>query len=68
MITKMKEVRFFRGITLDEIYVLTGRKIDQPKLSRIERGVTIPKEEEKKLIARVLKVPVADIFREEEKK
>lgn len=63
----MREVRFFRGLSLDEIYILTGRRLDQPKLSRIERGVKIPSQEEKNLIARALKVPVSEIFPEKNK-
>ena len=66
-IKKMKEIRFFKGLSLDDIYVLTNRKISQPKLSRIERGISIPTNEEKEFIARALKEPVSKAFPESEK-
>lgn len=65
-IKKMKELRFFKGLSLDDIYVLTGRRISQPQLSRIERGISIPSEEEKELIALALKEPASQAFPESE--
>lgn len=62
MISEMKKLRFFKNLSLDEIYLLTGRKISQPRLSRIERGIAVPREEEKMLISKVLKEPVEKIF------
>jgi len=67
-IGKMRQIRFFRGMTLDDIYLLTGRKISQPKLSRVERGISHPSDEEKELISRVLKIPIKEIFPDEESK
>jgi len=61
-IKKMKEIRFFKGLSLDDMHVLSGRRISQPQLSRIERGIAIPSEEEKQLIARALKEPVSKVF------
>ena len=63
-IKEMKKVRFFKEMSLDDIHVLTGRRISQPQLSRIERGITIPSDEEKALIARALKEPVSKVFPE----
>lgn len=65
-IKKMKEIRFFKGLSLDEIHVLSGRRISQPHLSRIERGIAIPSDEEKALIARALKESVSKVFPSEE--
>ncbi len=65
-IKKMKELRFFKGLSLDDIYVLTGRRISQPQLSRIERGISIPSDDEKELIARALKEPASKAFPESE--
>ena len=65
-IKKMKELRFFKGLSLDDIYILTGRKISQPQLSRIERGISIPSDEEKELIARALKESASKAFPESE--
>ena len=58
----MKELRFFKGLSLDDIYILTGRRISQPQLSRIERGISVPSDEEKELIARALKEEVLKAF------
>ncbi len=65
-IRKMKEIRFFKRLSLDDIHVISGRRISQPQLSRIERGVAIPSEEEKTLIAKALKEPVLMVFPPEE--
>jgi len=65
-IKEMKKVRFFKGMSLDDIHVLTGRRISQPQLSRIERGIAIPSDEEKTLIARALKESVSKVFPAEE--
>ena len=65
-IKKMKKLRFFKGLSLDDIYVLTGRRISQPQLSRIERGISIPSDKEKELIARALKEPASKTFPESE--
>jgi transcriptional regulator with XRE-family HTH domain len=61
-IRKMKEIRFFKELSLDDIYVLTDRGISQAQLSRIERGIVIPSDEDKELIARALKEPVSKVF------
>ncbi len=61
-IKKMKELRFFKCLSLDDVHVLSGRRISQPQLSRIERGVAVPSDEDKELIARALKEPVSKVF------
>ena len=58
----MKELRFFKCLSLDDVHVLSGRRISQPQLSRIERGVAVPSDEDKELIARALKEPVSKVF------
>lgn len=65
-INKAREIRFFKKMTLDDLYLLTGRRISQPKLSRIERGIEIPTEEEKEMVAKALKEPVEKIFPHDE--
>ena len=59
---KLRIVRRSKFITLDDIYIRSKRKISQSKLSRIERGVSFPTEQEKKTISRILKVPLEDLF------
>jgi len=56
----MRMERFLKNISLDELGLKTG--IDQAKLSRIERGYKIPKDEEKTKIASVLNCTTEKIF------
>lgn len=59
-------MRFLKGLTIDDVHILTGRRISQPKISRIERDISIASEEEKTLISKALKKPVSEVFPEEE--
>ena len=67
-IRKMKELRFFKELSLDDIYVLTDRRISQAQLSRIERGIVIPSDGDKELIAKAMKESVSKIFPKSEEK
>ena len=58
----IKTMRFFKGLTGDDIYVLTGREIMQPLLSRIERGVSIPTTKQKELISKALGESIEAVF------
>lgn len=60
--SEMRNLRFRLGLTLDDIYVATGRKIEPGALSRIERGIVEPSEDKKELIAKALGAKVADVF------
>ncbi len=62
MISKMREKRFFAGMTLADLWLKT--KINQGKLSQLERGIFIPTQKEKEAIARALKSSVKEIFPE----
>ena len=59
---KLRIARRSLFVTLDDIYIKSKRKISQSKLSRIERGVSFPTDQEKKIISRILKVPIEDLF------
>ena len=59
---KLKQTRFFRGLTQDDIYLLTN--IWPAKISRIERGVFRPTPKEKKLLSKALKTPICELFPE----
>jgi transcriptional regulator with XRE-family HTH domain len=59
---KLKQTRFFRGLTQDDIYLLTN--IWPAKISRIERGVFRPTPKEKKLLSKALKTPIRELFPE----
>ena len=59
---KLRIARRSLFIRLDDIYIKSKRKISQSKLSRIERGISFPSEQEKKIISRILRVPIEDLF------
>jgi transcriptional regulator with XRE-family HTH domain len=60
--SKMREARFFKGLSLDALSILTG--IHQSYLSRIERSVCWASPEQARLIANALKSTVEEIFPE----
>jgi DNA-binding XRE family transcriptional regulator len=66
MKNKIRELRFFKGLTQADLWLKT--KIHPPKLSQIERGDIEPTLKEKKLISKALKKSVKEIFPENEKK
>jgi len=59
---KMKAYRFLKNKTQDDLMALTG--IDQSRISRIERDVLKPTEEEKKKIATALRTKLKKLFPE----
>jgi len=59
---KLKQIRFFKGITQDDLYIETN--IWPAKISRIERGVFRPTSKEKELLSKALKTPICEIFPE----
>lgn len=63
---RMRMIRRLKNLTLDQIFVLSGRRISIEKLSRFERNILIPKEEEKEIIAKILKEPKEKIFPDKE--
>lgn len=60
--TALKKVRREKNITLDVLYVLTGRKLSQSRISKIERCIFIPTPNDKKLLSRALKTPIQSLF------
>lgn len=60
MISKIKEKRFFLGLSQYDLALKT--KIPQCTISLLERGYVRPKEKEKKAIAKVLNCSVNEIF------
>lgn len=59
---KLKQIRFFKGLTQDDLYLIT--RIWPAKISRIERGVFRPTPKEKILLSKALKTPIGEIFPE----
>ena len=56
----LREARFFKGFNQWDISIKTG--IPQSRLSLMERGYVMPKDEEKKAIAKALQSNVEEIF------
>jgi transcriptional regulator with XRE-family HTH domain len=63
-LSPMRKIRISKGITLDEMWVISDKyvKMHQSHLSRIERGITIPSKEQKNMIAKILEEPIEKIF------
>ena len=59
---RIKEFRFFKKMTQDDIYLLTN--IWPARISKIERGIFRPTSKEKKLLSKALKTPIREIFPE----
>ena len=64
MISPLRQKRFFGELSIYDLSQKTG--IHPPKISLIERGYVMPREDEKKRIARALGCKVTDIFPAEE--
>lgn len=64
MISLLRQKRFFSQMSIHALGKVT--QIDPAKISLIERGYKIPKENEKEKIASALKCKVYDIFPAEE--
>ncbi len=60
MTNKLKEVRFFAKKSQDQLHIETG--LSQSKICRIENGFIQPSREEQRIIARVLRKSIKEIF------
>jgi len=63
MRNKLKEARFFAGKSQPKLWLETG--IHYSVISRIECGYIEPTAEQKKKLAKALRVKVADLFPDE---
>ena len=61
LLNRIKTYRFLRNKTQDDLMVQT--RIDQSRISRIERGVLKPTDEEKQKLAKALKTTAEKLFR-----
>ena len=59
---KIRSIRRAKFLSLDDIHLKSKRRISQSKLSRIERNISLATEEEKRIIARILKTAVEELF------
>jgi len=63
MISPLREKRFFNELSIYDLSQKTD--IDPAKISLIERGYKIPREDEKRKIAKVLGCKVSEVFPDE---
>lgn len=65
--TTLRKTRREQELTLDQVYVLTGRKLSQTRISSLERGIFIPNNKDRALLSKALKTPIELLFPEDEK-
>ncbi len=56
-VSELRLERLRRGLSLDEIYIRSGQKLHPSRLSRIERSLIQPTEEELRLLGEALDIP-----------
>lgn len=59
---RLRVVRAEKRVTQEQIESRTKNRITQTRVSQIENGYADPSDDEKKLIARALKVDVQEVF------
>jgi transcriptional regulator with XRE-family HTH domain len=65
MVSRLRLERIERGLTLDDVWIRSERRLHPSRLSRMERGVLRPTSEEIRLLAGALDIPeekLADVF------
>ncbi len=62
MNNRLRETRVVKRVTQFQLRIATG--IHQSKISMIENGLLLPREDEKEKLAKALGVVVQEIFRE----
>jgi transcriptional regulator with XRE-family HTH domain len=60
-VSALRLERVRRGLTQEDLYLLTDRQLHPSRVSRIERGIVEPTEEDLRLLARALNTSVAEI-------
>lgn len=64
--TALRRARQELDFTLDDVYVRTGRKVNQSRISKLERNILLPNDRDKKLLSKALKTPVDQLFPDHE--
>jgi transcriptional regulator with XRE-family HTH domain len=57
----LKLERLKKGLTQDDVWIRTGRRLHPSRLSRIERGVLRPTPEDLQLLSYALDLEVGDL-------
>jgi len=50
---KLKNLRIQRYLTLDQVYVKSRRKLQPSRVSKLERGILLMTDRDKKILARI---------------
>ena len=58
---KLKNLRIQRYLTLDEVYVKSRRKLQPSRVSKLERGILLMTDRDRKILSRVYGVPEEDL-------
>lgn len=59
--SKLKNLRIQRYLTLDQVYVKSRRKLQPSRVSKLERGILLMTDRDKKILARIYGVSEADL-------
>ena len=59
---KLKKLRIERYLTLDQVYVKSRRKLQPSRLSKLERGILLLTDRDRKILARIYGVSEKDLF------
>lgn len=65
--TALKKARQEMDLTLDEVYVRSGRRLNQSRISKLERNILLPNDRDKKVLSKILNTPVSELFPEDKK-
>ncbi len=57
---RLHEIRFFKRVSQHKLAFMTG--VHQSRISLIENGLIIPREDEKKKLSKALRVSIEEIF------
>ena len=60
--SKLKRIRFDLGLTLDQVFVKSRRRLQPSRVSKLERGILLPDESDRKILSRIYGVPEKDLF------
>ncbi len=58
---KLKNLRIQRYLTLDEVYVKSRRKLQPSRISKLERGILLMTDRDRKILSKVYGVPEKDL-------
>jgi len=59
---KLKKLRIERYLTQDQVYVKSRRRIQPSRLSKLERGILLLTDRDRKILARIYGVSEKDFF------